>query len=221
MDIIVTTPKSQMAAAAQEAADARCAGAGTEYFRSFPRAYAPGQLRPGDRIYYVEDGFVRGFAVVSHIEQSQFPMQCQTTGREWPAGYYAFMQADSWRWIRPIPMRGFQGFRYANGGLTRSEYDGTRESDDSPAHIVVDGVWHPVLEEGDWLFQRPRSCRVCGCTDNYGCPPPAGPCWWVEHDLCSVCQERGLGSRRPAAPSEVKNGSAKRRKADGSEMPDP
>lgn len=28
----------------------------------------------------------------------------------------------------------------------------------------------------------PRSCRVCGCTDNDACLPP---CWWVELDLCS------------------------------------
>lgn len=28
------------------------------------------------------------------------------------------------------------------------------------------------------------SCRVCGCTDLYGCPER---CHWVEPDLCSVC----------------------------------
>jgi hypothetical protein len=36
-----------------------------------------------------------------------------------------------------------------------------------------------------------RACRVCGCTDEWGC---AEGCWWVEADLCSSCvpTERGV-----------------------------
>jgi hypothetical protein len=37
-------------------------------------------------------------------------------------------------------------------------------------------------------------CRVCGCTERRTCPPPYGPCWWVElyreypaSALCSAC----------------------------------
>lgn len=38
---------------------------------------------------------------------------------------------------------------------------------------------------GDWPAPRPlRACRVCGCTDDFGC---AGGCWWTEADLCSAC----------------------------------
>lgn len=29
-----------------------------------------------------------------------------------------------------------------------------------------------------------RSCRVCGCTDDEGCPEG---CWWVADDRCSAC----------------------------------
>lgn len=33
-------------------------------------------------------------------------------------------------------------------------------------------------------------CRVCGCTDN-DCrkciEKTGGPCYWVDHDLCSAC----------------------------------
>lgn len=36
---------------------------------------------------------------------------------------------------------------------------------------------------------RPRRCRVCGCTDEFGCPEG---CWWVEEDLCSSCAEPQL-----------------------------
>ena len=30
-----------------------------------------------------------------------------------------------------------------------------------------------------------RTCKGCGCTDDYGCD---GGCWWVAEDLCSECQ---------------------------------
>lgn len=36
---------------------------------------------------------------------------------------------------------------------------------------------------------RERRCRVCGCTDAAGCPEG---CWWVEEDLCSSCEGKGL-----------------------------
>jgi len=31
-----------------------------------------------------------------------------------------------------------------------------------------------------------RTCRECGCTDEYGCD---GGCEWIEPDLCSACAE--------------------------------
>jgi hypothetical protein len=34
-----------------------------------------------------------------------------------------------------------------------------------------------------------RSCRVCGCTDEFACD---GGCEWVEADLCSHCVEEDL-----------------------------
>jgi len=41
----------------------------------------------------------------------------------------------------------------------------------------------------------PRSCRVCGCTDNdcRKCIKKTGsPCHWVETDLCSACVPSSL-----------------------------
>lgn len=32
---------------------------------------------------------------------------------------------------------------------------------------------------------KERTCRVCGCTESHGCP---GGCYWVEKDLCSLCE---------------------------------
>ena len=135
-DIIVTTPKNQMANAAREAADCIAAGGG-EYFRRFPWSYYP-RIRPGERVYYVEDGYVRGYAVVSRVLHSPTGQTCDTTGRRWPAGFYVFMDAATWRWIRPIPMHGFQGFRYA-------------------AHTLM--ACEQVVDVGGWLDRRPEVTR--------------------------------------------------------------
>lgn len=32
------------------------------------------------------------------------------------------------------------------------------------------------------------ACRGCGCTEDDACATAAGPCRWVEPDLCSACQ---------------------------------
>jgi len=109
MDIIVTTPKSQIANAAKEAQNCINAGGGY-YFRRFDRLPA---IKNGGKVWYVEDGYIRGFAVVDHISTSMHHQVCETTGKNWPPGAYIFMKASSWKWVKPIPMKGFQGYRYA------------------------------------------------------------------------------------------------------------
>ena len=106
-DIIVTTPKSAIEAAAQEAAQC-IKNKGGSYFRRFQ--LAPKTLQKDSKIFYVEDGYIRGYAVVSEIQQG--PQLCSTTGKQWPNGTYAIMSADTWKWIKPIAMKGFQGWRY-------------------------------------------------------------------------------------------------------------
>lgn len=34
-----------------------------------------------------------------------------------------------------------------------------------------------------------QRCRVCGCSDFDACMTDDGPCWWVEEDLCSGCDD--------------------------------
>ena len=94
MDIIVTTPKSRMADAAREAAEC-IANEGGEYFRRFSRFQVP-KIDIGERVYYVEDGYIRGFAVVSRTADIPRRMQCDTTGRWYDPGFYVFMPAESW-----------------------------------------------------------------------------------------------------------------------------
>ena len=119
MDIIVTTPKSQRRAAAREAADVIAAGGG-EYFRRFPLKPARPSIDQGERLYYVENGFVRGFCIVSRVELRRHPQTCQTTRRVWPPGFYVYMDATTWKWVRPVAMKGFQGFRYADRQFERT-----------------------------------------------------------------------------------------------------
>ena len=125
MDIIVTTPKSRMKEAAAEAEACIKAGGG-RYFRRFSFDHRP-NVEPGDRVFYVEDGFVRGFAVVDAIRKITRMIRCNTTGRVYAAGFYVFMSADSWRWIKPIPMRGFQGYRYKPPRLRHHVIGGWRD----------------------------------------------------------------------------------------------
>lgn len=108
-DIVVTTPKRMAEVAAREARDC-IEGGGGYYFRTF--ANQPKDLAPGSRVFYVEDGYVRGYAVVSEIREGE--MECGTTGQEWLGGHHAILPAASWKWIEPIPMKGFQGFRYCS-----------------------------------------------------------------------------------------------------------
>jgi len=150
MDIIVTTPKSQIANAAQEAADCIADGGG-EYFRRFPFPipYRP-LISPGERVFYVEDGWIRGYALVDRVSIEKFARTCHTTGRQWPPGIYVFMDATTWQWIYPLPMRGFQGFRYAR---QPGHNPHVLEHRDKFAWIQVVGDWRdpkpPTPDEGD------------------------------------------------------------------------
>ena len=106
MDIAVTTPKSEMRSAAEEAQMCLRNGGGY-YYRTMSRL--PKDLDIGDKVFYVEDGFVRGFAVVYDIDYGEFT--CSATGKQ-RSGNQIIMSADSWKWIQPIPMKGFQGWRH-------------------------------------------------------------------------------------------------------------
>lgn len=107
-DIIVTTPKAVMALATEEAEQCIKNGGGT-YFRKLGKI-RQGSVKIGDRIFYVEDGYIRGYATIMSLRTGN--ETCSVSGKIWDKGVYAFMDAKTWTWIKPIPMRGFQGWRY-------------------------------------------------------------------------------------------------------------
>ena len=109
-DIVVTTPKKLMDQAADEAKYAKGLienGEYAFYFRTFKQR--PHHLAVESRIYYVENGFVRGFGTVDEIVDGS--MNCDFADLDYD-GYHAIMPADNWQWIKPIAMKGFQGWRY-------------------------------------------------------------------------------------------------------------
>jgi len=125
-NLIVTTPKSEMEISAEEAQECIKKGAGF-YFRKFGKNKPKG-LEIDSKIYYVEDGYIRGFGVVASVVQKD--LKCESTDRQWGNGWYAIIPACSWNWIKPIEMKGFQGFRYF---------------DDSNVEVV-----------GNWLSPKPN-----------------------------------------------------------------
>lgn len=116
MDIIVTTPRSQMANARKEAGACKKEGGGF-YFRYLGYG-RPSYVGCGDRIFYVEDGAIRGFALIAGLRDAKH-LRCTITKRQWPEGWYAFMNAKTWKWIVPIPMRGFQGWQHMTDEISK------------------------------------------------------------------------------------------------------
>ncbi len=71
-------------------------------FKSLPK-----KLEIGDKIYFATKGFIRGFFIVNDINETPL--------------YYAkvpenniIWRCDSWKDIKPIPTKPFQGFKYAD-----------------------------------------------------------------------------------------------------------
>ena len=111
-NIIVTTPKSEIETASKEAKKCINDGSGY-YFRTFKRK--PKGIESGSKIYYVEDGYIRGYGVIAGLADGQ--KKCDVTGRVFGEDNnqnicHAIIPACTWKWIKPIPMKGFQGFRY-------------------------------------------------------------------------------------------------------------
>lgn len=114
-DIIVTSPKNRMDEAEQEALD--CIANGGGYYVRILHS-TPKDLRIGDRVWYTENGYLRGYAFVDSVDKWKKPgdsVRCETTGRDWPipvGGCMVFMRADTWTWVVPEVFKGFQGWRY-------------------------------------------------------------------------------------------------------------
>lgn len=65
---------------------------------------------PGDRCYVVHRGYVRGYMIISGLSEEGFT--CTTFGHRYDGKF--IQRTGPFYPVEPIPMRGFQGFRYVN-----------------------------------------------------------------------------------------------------------
>jgi hypothetical protein len=63
MDIIVTTPKNKSQEASREADYCKKNGGGY-YFRVFPVKRYPRNIKIGDKVFYIDNGYIRGFCLI-------------------------------------------------------------------------------------------------------------------------------------------------------------
>ena len=77
----------------------------------------------GGRVFFVFSGHLRGFGRTHAIRRLRRTVSLD--GKCFQPGWYLRIYPESWRWIVPLPMRGFQGFRYSR-------------FDEADVHIVGD-----------------------------------------------------------------------------------
>jgi hypothetical protein len=104
-DIIITVPKSIKWDEYQKELDAAEQGA----ILNFKVANFP-NVDKGSKCYICYNGNVIGYHVVSGKSEKQFT--CSTTGKVWNGKFIE--RTGKLHRIAPIPMKGFQGFRYFN-----------------------------------------------------------------------------------------------------------
>ena len=106
MDILVTTPKSAHRLAVREAKWVE-SHSGAYWFRTIN---GTPNVQIGDKVYYVDQGEIRGYGIVFDIVFGE--IKCHSTGK-----VYTGTHLKQRKWVcleKPIPFRGFQGFRYIN-----------------------------------------------------------------------------------------------------------
>jgi hypothetical protein len=110
MDIVVTWPKSRtLDDYVTELAKAKDDGK----VINFRVANRP-NVQPGDRCYMVHDGAIRGWTKVLEVRRSRIVVNVKT-GEHMAPGLFIVRDPEWHALDEPIPMKGFQGFRYYRG----------------------------------------------------------------------------------------------------------
>lgn len=105
MDIIVTIPKNKFKDIEKEEAWAK-KHKNAQCFWKISKI--PKKLKKGDKVYFIENGAIKSYNIFIGIDED---CKCEVTGTEWP-GLNLIMEAPSITLKKPIPMKGFRGFRY-------------------------------------------------------------------------------------------------------------
>jgi len=105
VNILVTTPKSEIDTSRKEGEIVESEGG--YWFRTF--RYKP-KVESGDKIFFVENGLIRGYGIIFEVSQTESE-QCEVTGRIWEGNWV--VKYHKWHWLpNPLPFKGFQGIRY-------------------------------------------------------------------------------------------------------------
>lgn len=105
-DIIITIPKSIKWSDYQKELQAAEAGEIMNFkVNNFPKT------KVGNKCYVLHDGSIKGYMVISGLSEKDFT--CTTTGKEWVGKFIE--RTGKFYPITPVPMKGFQGFRYYQG----------------------------------------------------------------------------------------------------------
>ena len=109
MNILVTTPKTEIDNSRKEGQQVEQEGG--YWFRTFK--FKP-KVEPGDKIFFTENGQIRGYGIIFEIYQSAGQETCDVTGRVWGSEYGSWVVCyNDWHWLPTlIPFKGFQGIRY-------------------------------------------------------------------------------------------------------------
>lgn len=108
LNILVTTPKSKKSIAEEEGKKVNVEGG--YWFRVFH--FQP-QVSIEDRIYFVDDGMIRGYGIIFDCSMIEDSIECTTTGiKHGKVGDWVLKYND-WHWLPlQISWKGFQGIRY-------------------------------------------------------------------------------------------------------------
>jgi len=105
-DIIITLPKSiSWSDYEKELAEVEKGGVINFKVSNFPNT------KVGCKCYLCYDGFIRGYMIICGMNEKEFT--CTTTGKNWKGKFIE--RSGKFYQIEPIPMKGFQGFRYYEG----------------------------------------------------------------------------------------------------------
>lgn len=75
----------------------------------------PRHVAAGQRCYMVHRGYVWGYCEIIDLqfENEGVPPIDPISGERMPRGNYIVRAPHWWQLVKPLPMKGFQGFRYA------------------------------------------------------------------------------------------------------------
>lgn len=77
---------------------------------NFKVPFFPKETGVGSKCYLIHQGHIRGWMKIVGMSEEEFT--CEVTGKKWRGRF--IQRSGPFHKITPIPMKGFQGFKYIN-----------------------------------------------------------------------------------------------------------